>query len=345
MARKIAVYNKKGGVAKTTDAVNLAASLAAMKKPDGSPKYRVLLNDMDPQQDASNYLGVGSYFRSDEDENRDLGLVLKGEKSLSEVMYTYKAKEWVGPNTKGDDVYEVTEVTDFDDDGQEIKVTRKYREVEIPNFKIVPAYTNIVMDKPPVDGNYVKLLRAMKAAGLDNQSHSEEYLDEDNFRASLDPFFMSEKLKEIEADFDFIIFDCPPSWDRLSKMAVLASDQIIIPLTPGEFERIGVVRVMEQLVYLKRQYGKKPDLIFAVMNKIRGNVPRHIAYWKKNAKQLGGLMSDTGIPMTEEVTVSVMEQTPFGFTTSARFKNMRETFQQLANEIEKKYQEREVRHV
>ena len=49
--------------------------------------------------------------------------------------------------------------------------------------------------------------------------------------------------------------------------------------------------------------------------------------------------------MTEEVTVSVMEQTPFGFTTSARFKNMRETFQQLANEIEKKYQEREVRHV
>lgn len=343
MARKIAVYNKKGGVAKTTDAVNIAATLAAAKKADGSPKNNVLLVDMDPQQDASNYLGVGSYFRSEEDENRDLGLVLKGEKSIREVMYTYRAKDWVGPNTKGDDVYEVSEVIDFDDEGHEIKNVRKYREIEIPNFKIVPAYTNIVMDKPPVDGNYVKLLRAMKAAGLENQAHSEEYLDEDNFRASLDPFFMLETLKEVDGEFDYVIFDCPPSWDRLSKMAVLASDQIIIPLTPGEFERIGVVRVMEQLVYLKRQYGKKPDLIFAVMNKIRGNVPRHIAYWRKNAKQLGGLMSDTGIPNTEDVTVSVMEQTPFGFTTSARYKNMRETFEDLVVEIERKYQEREVR--
>ena len=81
MSEIICIANQKGGVGKTTTAVNLAASLAEKGK-------KVLLLDIDPQSNATTSLG---YSRGDYEYN--VYHVLIGTKKLSEVILKTSIKK------------------------------------------------------------------------------------------------------------------------------------------------------------------------------------------------------------------------------------------------------------
>ena len=57
----------------------------------------------------------------------------------------------------------------------------------------------------------------------------------------------SEQLAEVESNYDFILFDCPPNILRASQCGVFSSNEIYVPANPDALSLIGFTLLVEKL--------------------------------------------------------------------------------------------------
>ena len=176
MARIIAIANQKGGVGKTTTAINIAASVA-------SRGHRVLLVDFDPQGNASS--GVGYPASRVELSIYD---ALLGEVAFSDVI----------------------------------------RPTEIPTLSLAPATTDLV-------GAEIELIGVQQR---------ERYL--------------AGVLASVDASYDYIIIDCPPSLGMLTLNALVAAHAVIVPMQAEYFALEGISALVATIEKVRAAYN--PEL-------------------------------------------------------------------------------------
>ena len=178
MSRIIAIANQKGGVGKTTTAINLSAALAHFGK-------EVLLLDFDAQGNAGRGLGI--------------------------------------------DVTSLRQ-TIFDAVTHNADINALILPTNVPHLSIVPSN--------------------LKLAALDSYVQSQ---------GSSAPFFLlKETLKSLQKPFDYIIIDCPPSLGLLNINALVASNEVIVPVQCEYFAMEAVAAILSSITQIQNDYN--PDL-------------------------------------------------------------------------------------
>jgi chromosome partitioning protein len=89
-----------------------------------------------------------------------------------------------------------------------------------------------------------------------------------------------QQLKEIEDQYDYILFDCPPNFLRATQLGVFAANEMIVPSNPDALSLIGFTLMVEKLMlfhkrssgFRKKEMGSPAYVRGIIFNAIKSNV-------------------------------------------------------------------------
>ena len=90
----------------------------------------------------------------------------------------------------------------------------------------------------------------------------------------------NEQIREVEQDYDFIVFDCPPNILNASQLAIFSADELYVPANPDALSLIGFTLMIEKvLLFYRRSVGfRTPEtgnfarVAGVLFNSIKANV-------------------------------------------------------------------------
>jgi chromosome partitioning protein len=214
--RVLVVANQKGGVGKTTTAINLGTALAAIGEP-------TLVIDIDPQGNASTGLGVHRQDRAITTYE-----VLTGQATLAEAI--------VPTRIPGLSLVPAT----VDLSGAELELADMARR----NFVLKDALEDYSVYGASARAGATMDKEASARAGAteNNEASARAGVTTDNSEAP------AEAPENTGANgFSYVLIDCPPSLTLLTLNAMAAADAVLVPLQCEFFALEGLSQLMKTI--------------------------------------------------------------------------------------------------
>lgn len=298
MGRVVAVFNQKGGVAKTATINNLAFELNARGK-------KVLMIDADQQENLS--VSVGVFPRQQSCTIFDL-LCCEIEdrpykKDLSEAII-HTGYEGV------DLICGSVQMATMD------KKLFSIMEFESPLDRFLESYKNdySVQEKAEEVGIDDALDRFLKLkAGYENTKREfiQELCKVGLMTKKDGDLVMRKLLSSVKAKYDYILIDCPPALSAITENILYASDRVLVPMTLEPFAASGLSHLIASVNAI--QQSKNKTLKFSGL--LYTMVDKNLVLSKEIKEQADFFRQflfiyDTMIPRSTEVNKAFAERMP-----------------------------------
>lgn len=148
-------------------------------------------------------------------------------------------------------------------------------------------------------------------------------------------FRLSDALKEVRDDFDFVLIDCPPSLGLLTVNALAAADQLIIPIQCEFYALEGLSKIIDSKNMVKKRINPNLDIFGVVITMYdkRTTLSKDVAKEVENV--FGDKLFKTKIPRTVRISEAPSYGEPITEYDSSG--KGAEAYRSLAKEVIKRY--------
>ncbi len=278
-AKIIAVTNQKGGVGKTTTAVNLAYFLAK------DQKARVLIVDFDPQGNATSGLGLEkAELKSAQNPNGAPTILdaISGEANLSQVIKPTNFKNlFIAPANP--------QLADAE--SGLAKAERRF-------IRLRDAL-NQICHPELVSGSSSSLNNSLDSGrSVRNEPHSAQ----------------SKISREFQNgnSFDFILIDSPPSLSLLTVNALVAANHVLLPVQAEFYALEGLGQLLETMKLVRKGLNPTLELLGVLVTMYDSRTSLSQEVYKEVAKHFPGKVFETKIPRNVRLAEAPSHGLPVG---------------------------------
>jgi chromosome partitioning protein len=99
-----------------------------------------------------------------------------------------------------------------------------------------------------------------------------------------EPFVIQDAVNEIKKEFQHIILDLSPGLGRLERAALIASDEVITPMTPEIFSLDGLEIFIDELSKIKKNFRSNIEHSKIIINSYDERIRQHRDIYKEACK-------------------------------------------------------------